>query len=462
MRLLDVLGCHVVLKVDPGPRWGLFDVPEGRNLGRFILGLESLRRAGFAKINGHRRRCFAAAVQRRGKCERTIGCARDGHAGRQSFARYEGGDVITPDRAAAMVTGQVDIRRPTAGNRKAIHLYAAALVERDRGQALAPVGVQHDVARTAVDDLDHVDTLGAQVFCCPQPVVVVGEDCNAFAWCHAKAVHIGAHRAREHDPGPVVVAKGDRPLGCPGAQQCTLGIDPPKHLSRLAARFGQMISLAFQRAIDAVIERAIDSRAWHDPHVVHRCQFLCRVGGPIRARFAIDLQCFGVQATAKAKILVRQQHTQPRAPGSQRRRQTCGAAANDQKIAMQIPVIILIGVFQHRQAAQPGRGADEGFIDLFPKRLGPHEGLVIEPCAEERREQIVQAQQIPFKRATVVLTGGFKPGKKLDRGGAGVGFLCGAAAQLHQRIGFFGPGRKDAARAVIFERPPDKALAVGQ
>ena len=60
----------------------------------------------------------------------------------------------------------------------------------------------------------------------------------------------------------------------------------------------------------------------------------------------------------------------------------------------------------------------------------------------------------------MVLAGGEKAFGQLDRGGAGVGFLCRALAQLDKGVGLFGSCRKDAARAMIFEATPDEAVAV--
>ena len=43
-----------------------------------------------------------------------------------------------------------------------------------------------------------------------------------------------------------------------------------------------------------------------------------------------------------------------------------------------------------------------------------------------------------------------------------VGIGGAAPAQLHQGVGFLGPGREDAARAMVFEAAPDQMNAVRQ
>ena len=60
--------------------------------------------------------------------------------------------------------------------------------------------------------------------------IVVGEDDDALARQHAVAVHEGAHRAGEHDAGPVVLVEGERALDRAGGEDHLLRADAPQPL----------------------------------------------------------------------------------------------------------------------------------------------------------------------------------------------------------------------------------------
>ena len=62
----------------------------------------------------------------------------------------------------------------------------------------------------------------------------------------------------------------------------------------------------------------------------------------------------------------------------------------------------------------------------------------------------------------MVLAGGVQAFEQFDCRGPRVGFLRGTFPELYQRIGLFRPGRENAARAMILERPAYQALAVGK
>jgi len=113
-------------------------------------------------------------------------------------------------------------------------------------------------------------------------------------------------------------------------------------------------------------------------------------------------------------------------------------------------------------AAQSCRRADNGFVDAFPERGRPHEGLVVEAGREEGCEQRIDRKQIEAKRWPAILARGLEPVEHFDRGRARVWLAASAAAQFHKRIRFFRAGGENAARAVIFETAADQTDAVRQ
>ena len=115
--------------------------------------------------------------------------------------------------------------------------------------------------------------------------------------------------------------------------------------------------------------------------------------------------------------------------------------------------LVVIGVVLARQRAKARRAANDRLIELFPKGARPHEGLVIEPRAQEIREEIVDRKKVPGQRTHVVLAVGVEPVVDFLHRGANVRHLCRAAPDLDQGIGLFRARGQNTARAVILERP---------
>ena len=148
----QVLHGDVVLHVEPGAS-GAGDVPEGGDRARSVL--------GFGQVMGGARRDADVFQRRRGGLgpagQRRPGRERAGrgpghrHAGGQVAPRHEGGDARVPCGAAALVTGQVNIRVPPARDREraAFDLARAAIGEAqgDEGQPQPPARARHLRAR---------------------------------------------------------------------------------------------------------------------------------------------------------------------------------------------------------------------------------------------------------------------------------------------------------------------------
>ena len=124
-------------------------------------------------------------------------------------------------------------------------------------------------------------------------------------------------------------------------------------------------------------------------------------------------------------------------------------------------LFIAVGVFHPGGPAKPGGAADQRLVQLFPEAFGPHEGLVVKTCRQQRRQQLVDAQRVKPQRRPAVLAIGDQAVVKLGGGGARIGLAPGTGAQFHQRIGFLDPRRDDAARQMVFERATDELDIVG-
>ena len=118
---LHILAGDVVLQIDPGAFAG-FHRPESGDFRLLVRGGRNLAAGGETKIAKHGRHRLLRAAQHRPKAQVAVGRARDRHADRQGLARHEGGDIVAPDRTAALMAGQVDVRVPAAGNRQTVGL----------------------------------------------------------------------------------------------------------------------------------------------------------------------------------------------------------------------------------------------------------------------------------------------------------------------------------------------------
>ncbi len=139
------------------------------------------------------------------------------------------------------------------------------------------------------------------------------------------------------------------------------------------------------------------------------------------------------------------------------------AATDDQHLAMGVARGITVGIGLVGRHAQPRRGTDPGFVERRPRRLRPHEGLVVEAGREEGREQVVDRADVEGERRPAVLRHRRQPVINLLDGGAYVRCTArGVAVNAHQRVRLLRARRQDAARAMIFERPPDQMDIVGK
>ena len=156
----------------------------------------------------------------------------------------------------------------------------------------------------------------------------------------------------------------------------------------------------------------------HQPHIGQRRQFPDYPRRPIQTALAANFQRLTIQPTAKQRILLCQDHISPGAGGGQGRHQAGRAGADHQQVAKGKGLFIVPLVMFSRQFPQTGGPADQGFIQAFPKRARPHEGLVVKPRPEKRRREVVDCHHIMAQRRPAVLAERHQPVMQFQRGGA--------------------------------------------
>ena len=351
----------------------------------------------------------------------------------------------------------------------------------DRRQALAPVGRHHAMAgdefdvgalglrrqvagglAAGVDDGGDLDARRPQVEGGAVGAVVVGEQDGAAPRLGCVSIGVGARRVGQHDAGAVVAGEDQGALDGAGGQHHLLGADAPQALARQvpgAAR-AQMVGDALQRRQEIVVVVAEDRGARQTPHLVHGVQLGGGLGGPVHGRGAVDLVIAGQQGAAQLVLLVGQDDPRARTPGGQRRRQPGRPAADHQHVAVDVHLVIAVGVGAVRGAAQAGGAADHRFVG-HPQGGRPLEGLVVEAGGHEAREQAERRGEVVIDARPAIDAGGGEAVVELDAGGAGVGQGVGAALHLDDGVGLLRSRREDAAWTVVLEAAPDHRDPVG-
>ena len=276
-----------------------------------------------------------------GELHRAVRRAGDMHAGRHR-AGHERGELLVPHRLAVEMAGQMHRRIPAARHRErvALDLRRAAVASitsiastprppwtcdtRAPVITLMPSALNSPGRLGArVDHRRDLDAGGVRIGRGAPAVVIVGEDRDAPPRRRGVAVDVGAHRARQHHAGAVIVAERDHALERAGGQHRALRHDLPVPLARLVLRrHRHMIVDALDRGVLAVIEHAGHRRAAHDAHLGQRGELGLDLRGPFGARLAVDLVSLGEQPPAEPEILVGQDHARAGAAGRERRHQT--------------------------------------------------------------------------------------------------------------------------------------------
>ena len=124
--------------------------------------------------------------------------------------------------------------------------------------------------------------------------------------------------------------------------------------------------------------------------------------------------------------------------------------------------LIAVGIALVHGAAQPGGAANERLVPHPRTTQRAHEGLVVEPRAEERREQPKGGAQVEIDRGPAVLAAGRESVNEVDDRAGNVRRRAAAAPEREQPVWFLDARREEAARPVVLEAAPDERDAVGQ
>src|SRR5580704_10503774 len=174
-----------------------------------------------------------------------------------------------------------------------------------------------------------------------------------------------------------------------------------------------------------------------------------RLSSPVLCGQTVDLVALGVQTSAQHEILVAQNDTRAGRGGRQCGGETGGAGADHEHIAEGVRLLIDVGIGLVARAAEAGRTAYRGLVELLPERRRPHEGLVVEAGDEDRREERAHGADVERERWPAILAARLKTVEELGGGGPRIRLAPRATAQLHECVGFFGPRGENAAWAVI-------------
>ena len=297
----------------------------------------------------------------------------------------------------------------------------------------------------------NLDTCRCKIARGAPAIVVVGKHCDPPAGRHTKTIDVGAHSTREHDPRSIVVGEGYGTLDCTGTQHATRCSDAPQNLSCTAFNRTDVISDAFERAVDAVVIGPVHAGACHQAYVAHAAQGAGGVRSPHRGLLAIDTVAFGIEPATRCEVLIAQDHSGSGTSSGQCCCKTRGARADDQQVCKQKSLVIAVRVRLHGQTTESCGMTDSRLVDFFPECLGPHEGLVVKTRRKQWRRQIVDGHEIVAQRAAPILTASHKPVVQLLHRCAHIRITSSTTADLDQCIGLFNTGRDDAARAVILE-----------
>ena len=145
------------------------------------------------------------------------------------------------------------------------------------------------------------------------------------------------------------------------------------------------------------------------------------------------------------------------AAGSRHRsRQTRRSSTNDQYIGMGVARLIAIRVAFVLRPAQPCRTAYEGLVEHPRPASWPHESLVVEPGAQERRKGTQHCLEIEIDRGPGILPTDNQPCAQFGYGCWHIGRSAIATSQCHESVGLLDPRGEEAARTVILETAPDQ------
>ena len=295
--------------------------------------------------------------------------------------------------------------------------------------------------------------------------IVGGHDDGARSRLDAVAVEIGPRRTCEHHPRPVVFREDQRPLDRPTGKHHFLCPHLPEALARQPRiGIGKVVGnpLAEAQEILRVVAEGRGPREQRHVSPAAKCDD--GLGKPVRGTRAVDRRRRLVkQRPTELRLLVAKDHPGPGLRRGASRGQSRRAAADDQDVAMGVARQIAVRVGGAWRPSEAGAGADRRLVEPLPPAARPHEGLVVEAGADQRREKVRCGAEVEVERRPAILAARNQALMELDLGGAEVGGLASATAtDGHQGVRLLDPGRQDSTRPVVFERAADEMDAVRQ
>src|SRR5579864_8645449 len=167
------------------------------------------------------------------------------------------------------------------------------------------------------------------------------------------------------------------------------------------------------------------------------------------------------QAAAEPATFVHQHHARPAPSGRASRRESGRSGADDEDIAMEVSVLVAIGVSLARAAAHAGHATNVRLVS-YPPSGRPLECLVIESGGQETRKEAGCGAEIEIDGRPAILAGCHQTFEEFDLRSSAVRLGARAQPELNQRIGLLGTDAEHAARAVVLETAADDAHAIGQ
>ncbi len=212
--------------------------------------------------------------------------------------------------------------------------------------------------------------------------IVVGEDGNGAADGDAIMAEIGKGCAGEHDAGPIVAGKDDRPLHRAGGQHHLARLQAPVALAQRRRLLSRQ-PLACRQDIAVVI--APDGGPPQKPDIVEPGDLADSRGEPAGNVGAVDRRGIEPRGAAEIGIFVGDDHPRAAARRNKGCRQPGRAAADDQHVAKAVRMLVAVGIGLPRRRAHAGGAADDRLIEHPGAGKRPDKGLVVEAGGEKRR-----------------------------------------------------------------------------
>ena len=292
--------------------------------------------------------------------------------------------------------------------------------------------------------------------------VIVAKEHNLLPGRNIPTVHISAHRTRHHNAGAVVVLKRNRAFQSTRSQYSPLRRDLPEALFRQALGQRPVMRHTLKCAICAAVISPRHRRACHNANIAHCVELGLHLLHPVARGHPVNLSRLAQKPPTKGAVFFRKDHIRTRFSRRQSGHKPRRPRANNQHITMCKRTLVFICDRITRDGPKPRRTANDRLVKLFPKRLGPHECLVVKSSTKERRAHIVHAHEIKLKARPAVLAHSLQTVIYLLHGCAHVRVLRAALAHSHKRVRLFRASRQNPAWAVILERARNKLDTVGQ